>query len=193
MARRSPLPSDEEDAVAAETEFGELANALSGQIGMLRKAVLRQGHTQELFQARVEEAIGRLAATGNSQQPPGPSSAQVRALLELDQAVLQLLRLAESERLAATAEAAETQHDAPRSLREGLALLQIRVRNLQHSMGLAAIPTRDLAFDDRCHEVCGVVQRPDLPDGWVVEEILPGYRLGQRVLRPARVVVNRRA
>jgi molecular chaperone GrpE len=57
-------------------------------------------------------------------------------------------------------------------------------------MGLEAIPARNLPFDDRWHEACGVAHRPDLPDGWVIEEILPGYRLGGRVVRPARVIVN---
>ena len=59
-------------------------------------------------------------------------------------------------------------------------------------MGLEAIPTHNQYFDDRRHEACGAADRPDLPEGWVVEEILPGYRLGGRVVRPARVVVNRR-
>jgi molecular chaperone GrpE len=151
--------------------------------------VLRQGHAQELFQARVEEAVGGLAGAAESARPtltPEPGPAQVRVLLELDQAVLQLLRLAAE--VPAAAAAAE---DAPQSLREGLSLLQIRVRNLQRSMGLAAIPARDLPFDDLRHEACGVAHRPDLPDGWVVEELLPGYQLGERVVRPARVVVNR--
>jgi hypothetical protein len=170
------------DPIAAEdhdTRQTALLDALGRELGGLRKAVLRQGHAQELFQARVEEAVGRLAGAA----PSGPGPAQVRVLLELDQAVLQLLRLAEEGPAAA--------EDAPRSLREGLSLLQVRVRNLQRSMGLAAIPTRDLPFDDLRHEVCGVAHRPDLPDGWVVEEVLPGYQLGGRVVRPARVIVNR--
>jgi molecular chaperone GrpE len=156
--------------------------------------LLRQGHAQELFQARVDEAVARLAAAPERARPLPPSGpgsplgpGQVRVLLELDQAVLQLLRLAEGESQALAEEPAD---DAPRSLREGLSLLQIRVRNLQHSMGLEAIPARNLPFDDRWHEARGVTHRPDLPDGWVVEEILPGYRLGERVVRPARVVVN---
>jgi len=174
------LRSDEEEALVRE-------------ISLLRKAVLRQGHAQELFQARVDEAVARLAGAAEKPRPlppAGPSSAQVRVLLELDQAVLQLLRLAEEEPAAASA---DVQEEAPRSLREGLSLLQVRVRNLQHSMGLEAIRAQNTAFDDRWHEVCGVAHRLDLPDGWVVEEILSGYRLGERVVRPARVIVNRLA
>ncbi|HYU31378.1 MAG TPA: nucleotide exchange factor GrpE [Thermoanaerobaculia bacterium] len=180
-----------ETAVLADMAEGEKAarlDALIQELGLLRKTVLRQGHAQELFQARVEEAVGRLAAAPERARPlppPGPSSAQVRVLLELDQALLQLLRLAEG----AGADPEEPE-DAPRSLHEGLSLLQVRVRNLQHSMGLEAIPACNLPFDDRWHEACGVAHRQDLPDGWVVEEILPGYRLGERVLRPARVIVN---
>ncbi len=177
--------SDDEEAIAAEAQAARL-DVLIQELGSLRKAVLRQGHAQELFQARVEEAVGRLAAAPERSRTPPPqsdtglSSAQVRVLLELDQAVLQLLRLA----------AGEQEEDAPGSLREGLSFLQVRVRNLQHSLGLEAIPAWDRPFDDRWHEACGVTHRPDLPDGWVVEEILPGYRLGERVVRPARVIVN---
>jgi len=184
-----------ETAVLADMAEGEKAarlDALIQELGLLRKTVLRQGHAQELFQARVEEAVGRLAGAPERARPlppAGPGSAQVRVLLELDQALLQLLRLADGAG-ADPDEPPELPEDTPRSLREGLALLQVRVRNLQHSMGLEAIPARNLPFDDRWHEACGVAHDPDLPEGWVVEEILPGYRLGERVLRPARVIVN---
>jgi hypothetical protein len=184
------------EAPATEGEAARQAaqlDRLIQELGLLRKTVLRQGHAQELFQARVEEAVGRLAAaptapeTARPLPPPGPGAAQVRVLLELDQAVLQLLRLAEGEQAAADEAqegSPETPEDTPRSLREGLSLLQVRVRNLQHSMGLEPIPARNLPFDDRWHEACGVTHRPDLPDGQVVEELLPGYRLNGRVVRP---------
>jgi hypothetical protein len=196
---------DDEEAFASPVSDPRLDagfRELGRELGLLRKTVLRQGHAQELFQARVDEAVGRLTAGPGSARPlppaaatsastSTPTSAQLRVLLELDQAVLQLLRLSEGAPDPPDPTVPKGRpEDTPRSLREGLALLQIRVRNLQHSMGLAAIPTRNLPFDDRWHEACGVTHRPELPDGQVVEEILPGYRLGERVVRPARVVVN---
>jgi len=187
------LRSDEPETVTAITAEDQearqvlLLEALGKELGLLRKAVLRQGHAQELFQARVEAAVGRERSA--PQPSSSPSPAQVRALLELDQAILQLLRLTQVEDPVALEGPAE---NAPRSLQEGLSLLQVRVRNLQHSMGLEAIPAQNQFFDDRWHEARGAAHRPDLPDGWVIEEILPGYRLGQRVVRPARVIVNRR-
>ncbi|MFY9821322.1 MAG: nucleotide exchange factor GrpE [Thermoanaerobaculia bacterium] len=185
---------EQQEALTAESQEApetELLEVLASELSLLRKAVLRQGHAQELFQARVEEAVGRLSEAPERAGSPAsavPNAAQVRALLELDRAVLQLLRLAQTSQATAPEGPAG---NAPQSLREGLSLLQIRVRNLQHSLGLEAIPTLNRFFDDRWHEACGVAHQPDLPDGWVVEEILSGYRLGERVVRPARVVVNR--
>lgn len=176
-------------------EAEALLEMLTTELAQLRKTVLRQGHAQELFQARMEEAVGQLVRTAERASAPPPpaapptlSSAQVRVLVELDQAVLQLLHLAAG--AVGDAVDGEDPDNVPRSLREGLSLLQIRVRNLQRSLGLEAIPTRRRPFDDRWHEACAVAHRPDLPDGEVVEEILPGYRLGDRIVRPARVVVN---
>src|SRR5436305_14204531 len=115
------MPFDEPDVIAAEAEEDSgdlLLEALTRELALLRKVVLRQGHAQELFQARVEEAVARSigAPAGAPAPSPFPNSAQVRTLVELDQAILQLLRLAEMAPPAAPEEAAET---APRSLSEG--------------------------------------------------------------------------
>jgi molecular chaperone GrpE (heat shock protein) len=151
--------------------------------------LLKLGHAQEMFQQRIEEEVGRL---GRREEPGGaqpaggalPNAAQQRALIEVDQAVLHLLDLAQgAEREASSA--------SPRSVREGLALLQIRVRNLQRSFGLEPVPALGRPFDDRLHEAHGLCSRADLADGEIAEEILPGYRLRDRVVRPALVIVNR--
>lgn len=169
--------------------------AVGEEVARLRKTLLKMGHAQELFQHRVEEEIGRLgrpvSGVEGGAESALPDTAQQRALMEVDQAVLHLLDLAGgADRRAPVA--SETAEDAPRSLREGLVLLQVRVRNLQRSFGLEPIPSVGRRFDDRCHQVCGVCDHPGLADGEVAEEVLPGYRLGDRVVRPALVVVNRR-
>ena len=182
--------------------------ALGQEVARLRKTLLKLGHAQELFQQKIEEEVGRLsraadrsvpavsagAAAAGDGDPSGaagalPNTAQQRALMEVDQAVLHLLDLA---RGAARESPAEAPEIAPQSMREGLVLLQIRVRNLQRSFGLEPIPAVGRRFDDRCHQVSGVCDQPGLAEGEVAEEVLPGYRLGDRVVRPALVIVNRR-
>ncbi len=172
---------------------------LGREIARLRRALLKHGHAQELFQERVEEAVDRLA-TGGGGSPEGRRSeeaagrrgtldpAQVRTLIELAGAAHRLKDLAAG---GPPAEAGD--RDAPRSVREGLDLLGIRVSNLQRSFGLEPIPALGRPFDDRLHRAHGVCRRPDLPEGQVVEELLPGYLLDGEVQRPALVIVNRLA
>lgn len=186
---------DQVREVEAGAAAGEELAALVEEVRRLRRAVRRQEHAQELFQGRVEEALSGLSRAGDGPhptpragEPPAPGSAQLRALLELDQALLHLLSLTREQPGMA---APELPAEAPRSVREGLGLLQVRVRNLQHSFGLEPIPAVGRPFDDRWHRAQAVVRRPELPDRQVVEEVLPGYRLGERLLRPALVVVNR--
>ena len=170
-------------------------DALGQEVARLRRTLLRQGHAQEMFQQRVEEEIGRLVRDGaGGREPRGtagavPDAAQQRALLEVDQAVLHLLDLTPGGRPGSSGPVPEI---SPRSVREGLVLLQIRVRNLGRSFGLEPIPAVGLPFDDRCHQVHDVCNEPGLADGEVAEEVLPGYRLHGRVVRPALVIVNRR-
>lgn len=179
---------------SAVTALPDGVDALRAEVVRLRRTLLKQGHAQELFQERVEANVGRLAqrlgAQGRSDEAPEavPSAPQLRTLVELDQAVLHLLILAHNGAAPTTTTA---DPNAPRSLREGLVMLEVRVRNLQRSFGLEPIPARGQPFDDRVHRVCGTCERSDLPDGQVSEEILPGYRLGDRVVRPALVIVNR--
>jgi molecular chaperone GrpE len=47
-------------------------------------------------------------------------------------------------------------------------------------------------FDPERHEAMGVVETVEAPDHSIVEVARSGYMLGDRVLRPAQVVVARR-
>jgi molecular chaperone GrpE len=56
-------------------------------------------------------------------------------------------------------------------------------------MQVTPVATVGEAFDPRIHEALGSVDRDDLPDQHVAEEIRRGYRLRERLLRPALVRV----
>jgi molecular chaperone GrpE len=56
-------------------------------------------------------------------------------------------------------------------------------------MQVTAIPAIGEPFDPRVHEALGSVEREDMPDQHVAEEIRRGYRLRDRLLRPALVRV----
>ena len=73
---------------------------------------------------------------------------------------------------------------------EGLAAIDRKLRLLLESEGVTAIdaaPGRP--FDPREHEAIANVPGSDQPDGAIVEEVRRGYRLRDRVIRPALVAV----
>jgi molecular chaperone GrpE len=85
-------------------------------------------------------------------------------------------------------EAAEAHEEA--KLEEGVALVARSFAGVLRKEGLEEIPT-DGRFDPHVHEAL-LSQPSDAEEGTVIEVLQKGYRLGDRVLRPARVVVAAR-
>jgi molecular chaperone GrpE len=60
------------------------------------------------------------------------------------------------------------------------------------SIGVEPVPALDQPFDPNLEQAIGTVQVPDSNrDGWVVEELQRGYRMGEQLIRPAMVRVGR--
>lgn len=74
---------------------------------------------------------------------------------------------------------------------EGLKIAEREVFRVLENQGLKPIDTKGKAFDPHEHEVVAVVETAELPDQTVVDEVRKGYRLGDRLLRPAQVRVSR--
>jgi molecular chaperone GrpE len=82
--------------------------------------------------------------------------------------------------------AAAEQHEEAK-LEEGVRLVQRELADALEREGLAEIETNGV-FDPHVHEAL-LSQPSDAEEGSVIEVVQKGYRLGDRVLRPARVVV----
>jgi molecular chaperone GrpE len=72
---------------------------------------------------------------------------------------------------------------------EGIVLLDRKLRALLESEGVTPIESIGRNFDPREHEAIANVPATGRPDGEVVAEIQRGYRVRDRVLRPALVAV----
>ena len=75
------------------------------------------------------------------------------------------------------------------SLRRGVALTASALRDVLAREGLAEIAPEGAAFDPREHEALVAQPTADVAEGTVLSVVQPGWRLGEQVLRPARVVV----
>ena len=82
-------------------------------------------------------------------------------------------------------EAVESHEEA--KLEDGVQLVHRQLERLLKKEGLALVET-DGKFDPHVHEAL-LTQPSDADEGSVIEVLQKGYRLGDRVLRPARVVV----
>ena len=75
------------------------------------------------------------------------------------------------------------------ALGEGVSMVLRQFHDVLAKHGLEPIAARGEFFDPEVHEAVMQRESGDAPEGSVLEEFQKGYRLGQYVLRPARVVV----
>lgn len=74
-------------------------------------------------------------------------------------------------------------------LRSGVSLIVKQMEEVLVKMQVNAIPAVGEEFDPRVHEALGTVERDDVPDQHVAEEIRRGYKIREKLLRPALVRV----
>lgn len=74
-------------------------------------------------------------------------------------------------------------------LRSGVELIVKQMGEVLRQLQVTPVPAVGEPFDPRMHEALGTVERDDIPDHYVAEEIRRGYRLRDRLLRPAMVRV----
>jgi molecular chaperone GrpE len=76
-------------------------------------------------------------------------------------------------------------------LRSGLELVVKQMEEVLRSLNVQPVEAVGARFDPRVHEALESVDRTDLPDHQVLDEVRRGYRIRDRLLRPALVrVVN---
>lgn len=80
--------------------------------------------------------------------------------------------------------------DAPESVSAGFEALHRKLLNMLEAQGVAPFITVGERFDPRLHEAIGSLDNDEYEPGRVVEEVQRGYRWGDELLRPARVLVS---
>ena len=75
--------------------------------------------------------------------------------------------------------------------RSGVELIYKQLQDALAKLGLRAVPAKDEPFDPRWHQAIEMVDTTDAPDHQVIDELQPGYKLKDRLLRPAMVRVAR--
>jgi molecular chaperone GrpE len=77
--------------------------------------------------------------------------------------------------------------------RRGVEIIYLQFLGTLQRMGLETIEAVGKRFDPNLHEAIAAVETDEYPDQQVVDEMQRGYFFKQRLLRPARVRVAKRA
>jgi len=87
-------------------------------------------------------------------------------------------------------EADNERQDSPNdSLLEGIKLIQRKLTGVLESEGIAAIAAIGLMFNPMEHEAVGTEETTEVESGYITQIVRPGFRLHDRIIRPAQVMV----
>ncbi len=74
-------------------------------------------------------------------------------------------------------------------LRSGVELILKQMEDALRGLQVVPVETVGTMFDPRVHEALGSIETAEFPDHQVVEEIRKGYKLREKLLRPAMVKI----
>jgi molecular chaperone GrpE len=91
--------------------------------------------------------------------------------------------------LAATANARDP---AIQALQSGVSMIQQQLKKALSDAGLEEVDATNQAFDPNFHEAVSQQESADVPEGHVLQQLRKGYKLRDRLLRPASVIVAKK-
>ncbi|MDR3692148.1 MAG: nucleotide exchange factor GrpE [Fimbriimonas sp.] len=177
------------DEPATESSVEQIGDAVNVEVELLAQEI--ENLTAERDEAK-DQVLRTLAELQNFQKEfqnyrrrNQQEMAQFR-LLATEQLVSELLPVLDNfERTILHVEAGATVE----SLVGGIKAVERQLRNVLESQNVKRIPTVGQPFDPDVHEAIGTESGTEHPDETVVIEVEPGYKMGEKVIRPARVKV----
>lgn len=82
--------------------------------------------------------------------------------------------------------------EAAQSLQTGVSMIHQQLKTALAEAGLEEVNAAGKAFDPNWHEAVSQRETADVPEGNVVQQLRKGYKLRDRLLRPASVVVAKK-
>jgi molecular chaperone GrpE len=161
---------DETDAVQAGVESGDAAAGLQGELEQVR------GERDQLL-----DRLARLQAEfENARRRDGKERADLRDYA-VQGAVEPFLGVMDNFQLALKSGGTAEQ------LRAGVELILKQMEEALRGLNVQAVETVGTQFDPRIHEALGSIETTEFPDHQVLEEIRKGYKIREKLLRPALV------
>jgi molecular chaperone GrpE len=167
-------PSDETDEVEVDAVQGTAAKAAdAGELQKLRSE--RDTLLDRLARLQAEFENARKRAAREQQEFRDFATADaIKALLPA---------------LDSFERALQAPANQQNEFRDGVELIYKQLQDALVKLGVRPIPAKGERFDPHVHEAIEMVETTDVPDHQVVDELQRGYKLKDRLLRPAMVKV----
>jgi len=155
------------------------------QLAELRtRAAKADEHWDRLLRLAADfENFKKRAARERSEAAQSATAALVHKLLP----VLDHFEMAQ-----AAAQNASAPPDGTAALQDGIAMIQQQLKGILAETGLEEVDARGQPFDPTLHEAVSQLETTEVPEGHVFQQIRKGYKLRDRLLRPATVVVAKK-
>ena len=152
--------------------------------GLQERAAKAAEHWDRLLRTAADlENFKKRAARERIEAAQSASAALLQKLLP----VLDHFEMAQT-----AARAAEVPSGGIESLQAGIAMIQQQLKGILAETGLEEIDATGKPFDPALHEAVSQMETTDAPEGQVVQQIRKGYKLRDRLLRPATVIVAKK-
>lgn len=175
--RAAPAEEEKAEAPGADAAAAKIAEQ-SARIDELARAYAALVEDNKAFRQRLERERARVVEAERT----SVAQALLEAADDLERA------------LAAVSGAGDAGGEALASLTEGVRLSLGALQKRIAELGAQKIMVAGLPFDPRLAEAVDAIAVADAEqDGIVLHEVRSGYRIGERILRPARVRVGRLA
>ena len=177
------------DGSEAHTDTGAHVDLEAGTEGATTEVMEASQAQAELEQARGErdqlkERLARLQAEFDNARKREFKERQDARDYATQAAIEPFLGVMDNFALALKAEGSVEQ------LRSGVGLIVKQMDEALRGLNVQAVEAVGAQFDPHIHEALGSVETPEHPDHQVIEEIRRGYKLRDKLLRPALVKIS---
>lgn len=93
----------------------------------------------------------------------------------------------------AQAQGAAAQGGTADALKQGVNMIASQLKSALNEAGLEEIDATGQVFNPNLHEAVSQQESKDVPEGRVLQQLRKGYKLRDRLIRPATVIVSKKA
>jgi molecular chaperone GrpE len=173
-SQAAPDPTDMPQTPSAETSAADPVADIGKEAAELKDRLLRTLAEMENLRRRTEREVADArvyGVTNFARDVVGVADSMERALKALD------------------AEIREKADAGVKALLDGVELTERELLKVLAKHGVTRLEPQGQKFDPNMHQAMFELPDPSVPAGTVVQVVQPGYKIGERVLRPAMVGV----